>query len=98
MSGSAEPHRAATADDHAVARSAAPGGWMQWPASEENVMPPRDELVEYLGELDVPLDQRRKAMRVVAAASVDADECGLLLDMLGLEPDRAATKPTAANR
>jgi hypothetical protein len=61
-------------------------------------MPLKDDLAEYLGELDVPLEQRRKAIRVVAAASVDADECGLLLDMLGLKPDRATTEPAAATR
>ncbi len=59
-------------------------------------MPVRDELAEYLGELDVPLEQRRQAMRVVASASVDADECRLLLDMLGLKPEQSALAGAAA--
>lgn len=63
---------------------------------KENVMPVRDDLAEYLGELDVPLDQRRQAMRVVASASVDADECGLLLDMLGLKPAPAPAPAASA--
>ena len=56
-------------------------------------MPPKDDLAEYLGELDVPLEQRRRAMRVVASASADADDCGLLLDMLGLKPEQARPQP-----
>ena len=60
-------------------------------------MPVKDEISQFIGELDVPLEQRRQAMRVVASASVDADDCGQLLDMLGLKPDKdtPVTGPTA---
>lgn len=32
------------------------------------------------------LDQRRRAVRAVASAAADADDCALLLDALGLKP------------
>lgn len=48
----------------------------------------QDKAAEYLGELDVPLAQRSQAIRVVASAAADADECAMLLDILGLNPQR----------
>jgi hypothetical protein len=56
-------------------------------------MPLKDDVAEHLGELDVPLEQRRRAMRVVAATSVNAADCALLLDMLGLKPEQAIPQP-----
>jgi hypothetical protein len=62
-------------------------------------MPLKDDPAAYIGELNVPLEQRRKAIRVVAATSVDAKECDLLLDMLGLKlAGSSPTEPTASIR
>jgi hypothetical protein len=49
-------------------------------------MSDRDQAAERIGEIDVPFAVRAKAVRTVASASADADECRLLLDMLGLKP------------
>ena len=51
-------------------------------------MPVQEKIVEYLGELDVPHAQRALAIRTVASAAADAEECAMLLDMLGLKPHR----------
>ncbi|GAA5166897.1 MULTISPECIES: hypothetical protein [Amycolatopsis] len=37
------------------------------------------------------LDQRRRAVRAVASAAADADDCALLLDALGLKPAEGLT-------
>ncbi|TNC27004.1 hypothetical protein [Amycolatopsis alkalitolerans] len=40
------------------------------------------------------LDQRRRAVRAVASAAANADDCALLLDALGLSPaEGTATVP-----
>ena len=43
-------------------------------------------------------ERQRQAARVVAAASVDVDDCRMLLDMLGLDHEvvSAARRPQAA--
>lgn len=51
-------------------------------------MPVQEKSLEYHGELDVPLDQRILAIRTVASASADANECAMLLDVLGLNPQQ----------
>ncbi len=51
-------------------------------------MPVQEKTLEYFGELDVPLDQRVLAIRRVASAAADAEECAMLLDALGLQPHR----------
>lgn len=37
------------------------------------------------------LDQRRRAVRAVASAAADADDCALLLEALGLKPTEGVT-------
>ncbi len=46
----------------------------------------QDDVVAQLGQLDVPREQRARAIHAVASAAVDAEECAMLLDMLGLRP------------
>jgi hypothetical protein len=58
-------------------------------------MPVRENVAEYLGELDVPPEHRANAVLAVASASVDADECRMLLEMLGLNPREGWRKLTA---
>ena len=57
-------------------------------------------LIGYLGRAALPGEisdavagLRRRAVRVVAGQAGDADECRLLLDMLGLHPSEAAERP-----
>jgi hypothetical protein len=49
---------------------------------------PTKEVVDYqLTAIELTEDQRRRAVRAVASAAGDADECARLLDMLGLRAD-----------
>jgi hypothetical protein len=41
---------------------------------------------ESLEDSEFAADQRRRAVRAVASAATDADDCALLLDALGLRP------------
>jgi hypothetical protein len=43
-------------------------------------------------------DQQRDAARVVAGSSLDADDCRLLLSILGLEPEIVASARRPAGR
>ncbi|GHF38855.1 hypothetical protein FHX82_006601 [Amycolatopsis bartoniae] len=36
-------------------------------------------------------DERRRAVRAIASAAADADDCALLLDALGLKPTEGLT-------
>jgi len=36
-------------------------------------------------------DQRRRAVRAIASAAKDADDCAMLLEALGLEPEEGRT-------
>ncbi|MDQ7810936.1 hypothetical protein Q5425_45045 [Amycolatopsis sp. A133] len=42
---------------------------------------------------DLTRDQRYHGARVVASAAIDADDCALLLAVLGLEPADGITDP-----
>lgn len=46
---------------------------------------------DILGESAAVLDQRRRAVRAVASAAANADDCALLLDALGLKPTEGVT-------
>jgi hypothetical protein len=50
-------------------------------------MPTKEVLDYQLTAVDLTADQRRRAVRAVASAASDADECARLLDMLGLSAD-----------
>jgi hypothetical protein len=52
-------------------------------------MPTKEVAVYQLTAVDLTADQRRRAVRAVAAAAGDAAECTQLLDMLGLRADEA---------
>jgi hypothetical protein len=49
-------------------------------------------------EEDVHAESRRRAVRVVAGRAVDADDCRLLLEMLGLERDAGLTSARPFDR
>lgn len=44
------------------------------------------EAQDLLDDTAAVRDQRRRAVRAVASAAADADDCALLLDALGLKP------------
>lgn len=51
---------------------------------------PTKEVVDYqLTTVDLTADQRRRAVRTVAAAARNAADCTQLLDILGLRADEA---------
>ncbi|HJQ46844.1 MAG TPA: hypothetical protein VJ870_11060 [Amycolatopsis sp.] len=52
-----------------------------------SVVAPRD----VFEETAAVRDQRRRAVRAVASAAADADDCALLLDALGLKPAEGVT-------
>ena len=52
------------------------------------------EVVLRAGEA-IDAEQRRRATRAVAALSNDAQECAMLLDMLGLHPAEGRTERPA---
>jgi hypothetical protein len=43
-------------------------------------------------------DQRRRAVRAVASAAIDAEDCAELLDALGLRPEEGRSVPTQRTR
>jgi hypothetical protein len=47
----------------------------------------RADLARIEAEERLHAEQQKSAVRVVAAAATDADECRMLLSMLGLTPD-----------
>ncbi|HVV13002.1 hypothetical protein [Amycolatopsis sp.] len=47
--------------------------------------------VDILEDSEAVLDQRRRAVRAVASAAADADDCALLLEALGLRPTEGVT-------
>lgn len=46
----------------------------------------KDHAIQVHGEFHVNSGQRARAVRVVASAAANADECREVLDMLGLDP------------
>jgi hypothetical protein len=46
----------------------------------------KEHAIQVHGEFHVTQGQRARAVRVVASASANADECREVLDMLGLDP------------
>jgi hypothetical protein len=46
---------------------------------------------DILDDSPAVLDQRRRAVRAVASAAADADDCVLLLEALGLKPTEGVT-------
>lgn len=52
-------------------------------------MPSSKELGNQLEDLDLTSEQRASAARTVASAARDAEDCGLLLDILGLSAEEA---------
>jgi hypothetical protein len=48
---------------------------------------------EVHAEFHVPQGQRARAVRVVASAAANADECREVLDMLGLDPRETVEIP-----
>jgi hypothetical protein len=58
------------------------------------------DLARIEAEEQLHADQKRSAVRVVAASSLDADDCRTLLSILGLDPEvvasaRAQMRPAA---
>jgi hypothetical protein len=45
------------------------------------------DMARLAAEEKLHVDQQRQAARVIAAASVDADDCRMLLSALGLSPE-----------
>ncbi|CAM2982989.1 hypothetical protein SAXI111661_11885 [Saccharomonospora xinjiangensis] len=43
-------------------------------------------------------EQRRRAVRAVASAALDAEDCAELLDALGLAPEEGRSVPTQRTR
>jgi hypothetical protein len=70
-------------------RRACPGG---------DHMPGKENPAERIGEIDLPFAERGKAVRAVASASADADECRMLLEMLGLKPHQGRQLPLTDGR
>lgn len=52
-----------------------------------------DELTERLNDVDGIARQRARAVRVVASAAKDSDECRDFLAALGLEPQEGVPAP-----
>ncbi|MTD57839.1 hypothetical protein [Amycolatopsis pithecellobii] len=46
---------------------------------------------DILDDTAAVLDQRRRAVRAVASAAADAEDCALLLEALGLKPAEGVT-------
>ncbi|KAA9150267.1 hypothetical protein FPZ12_041575 [Amycolatopsis acidicola] len=47
--------------------------------------------VDVLEETEAVLDERRRAVRAVASAATNAEDCALLLDALGLKATEGVT-------
>lgn len=53
---------------------------------------------EVAGDSEATRAERRRAVRAVASAAMNADDCALLLDALGLKPAEGVTGVPAPRR
>ncbi|MGH3519403.1 MAG: hypothetical protein ACRDQ7_18695 [Haloechinothrix sp.] len=49
------------------------------------------------GDAEPTSEQRRRAVRTVASAAVDAEDCALLLDALGLKPEEGLSDASSSD-